>query len=145
MMTSMNVETEAAFEPSITLLNRSGDITISWDDEDQAKVEDLVKRKMKEGYSFFIVREAGMRGAAPRLKPQDELNNRAPNNKLQVSNTVGSEQLDDADLMIALQDRVIRFSRSQKTGVAKKTVRRAVTAKEVVGSQSVAIKPIVGG
>ncbi len=144
-MDERNTESEDGFEPAITLLNRSGDITISWDDEDQDKVEELVRKKMAQGYSFFIVREAGMRGAAPRLKEKDALRHRAPNNRLHVSNTVGSEQLEDADLMIALQDRVIRFSRSQKTGVPKKAVRRAETPQEVLSSQSVAIRPIAGG
>lgn len=139
-------ESTEDFTPSITLLNKSGDITISWDDEDQEKVQELVRRKMEEGYSFFIVREPGMRGAAPKLKAEDELSHRAANNKLHVSNTVGAEQLDDADLMIALQDRVIRFSRSVKTGVQKKkAVRRATTAVEVVKAQTVAIRPIAGG
>lgn len=145
----MSIETqceqEAEFRPSITLLNKCGDITISWDDEDQAKVAELVRKKMSEGYSFFIVREPGMRGAAPKLKPADDLAHRAANNRLHVSNTVGAEQLDDADLMIALQNRVIKFSRSAKTGVPRKTVKRASTAGEVVLAETVAVKRLVGG
>lgn len=137
---------EEFIQPSIRFLNITGDITISWDDEDKDAVKALVEEKMREGYSFFIVREAGTRGARPRVKAPDDLD-RAAKNSLYVSNTVGADQIDDADLMIAMQNKVIRFAKVEKKEAAKQipTVRRASNAGEVVVAETVAMKPIVAG
>lgn len=41
---------------SITFLNETGDVTITWDDESEAEVKALVAKKLKEGYTFFTVK-----------------------------------------------------------------------------------------
>jgi hypothetical protein len=139
------MQSSEEFEPSIRMLNKTGDITISWDDEDVAEVEKLIEAKMKEGYSFFIVREPGARGARPKVKDPVDLS-RALKNALHVSNTVGTDQVDDADLMVALQSKLIRFARTPSDQPKKiNTVRRASKATEVVVAQSVAMKPIHAG
>lgn len=132
------------FEPSITLLNRSGDVTISWDDNDKDAVAELIDKKIADGYSFFIVREPGARGAPPKLKAGESLN-RAVLNKLLVSNTVAGEQLDDADLMVAMQNKLIVFSRTKREPGPITTTRRASNGQEVVSARSVAIRPIHAG
>lgn len=37
--------------PAITFLNMTGDITISWDRDNEAAILAMVEQKMKEGYS----------------------------------------------------------------------------------------------
>lgn len=38
---------------SMTLLNISGDITLTWTEEQDKNIEKLIQEKIKEGYSFF--------------------------------------------------------------------------------------------
>lgn len=40
---------------STTLLNSMGDITIAWTPDRDAEVKEMIAKKMKEGYTFFIV------------------------------------------------------------------------------------------
>lgn len=49
---------ETAIEqPSLTFLNGSGDITITWDDHNKEQIIDMIKKKMAEGYTFFITKK----------------------------------------------------------------------------------------
>lgn len=42
--------------PSITFLNMTGDITIAWDKSSEEAVLLLIEQKLKEGYSFFVLK-----------------------------------------------------------------------------------------
>lgn len=42
--------------PEITWLNMSGDVTIRWSPENKKEVLKLVRAKMREGYSFFVLK-----------------------------------------------------------------------------------------
>lgn len=49
---------EAAIEqPSLTFLNGSGDITITWDEHNKEKIIEMIKKKMAEGYTFFTTKK----------------------------------------------------------------------------------------
>jgi len=49
---------EATMEyPSITFLNGSGDITITWDEHNKEQIIDMIKKKMAEGYTFFTTKK----------------------------------------------------------------------------------------
>lgn len=52
------IENEVAVDEvtAITFLNGSGDITITWDAKHDEKMKELIRKKMKEGYSFFTTR-----------------------------------------------------------------------------------------
>lgn len=41
---------------SITFLNMSGDVTITWDKDNESYVKAMVAAKLKEGYTFFILK-----------------------------------------------------------------------------------------
>ena len=41
--------------PSMTLLNETGDITLSWDDERDQDMRQMIQKKLDEGYAFFII------------------------------------------------------------------------------------------
>lgn len=139
---------EQMLEPSITFLNMSGDVTITWDDQNKAEVEALVARKMAEGYSFFIVKPVGTRGRAPKLKAASQLDGIATR-ALKMNNEFNGQQLSDEDLVKALTSGVVNIERKPETVPAKtggqRPARRASTAREVVEAQSVAVKPITGG
>ena len=42
---------------SITFLNMSGDVTITWDKDNESYVKAMVAAKIKEGYTFFILKK----------------------------------------------------------------------------------------
>jgi ribosomal protein L12E/L44/L45/RPP1/RPP2 len=137
---------QAATQPGITFLNMSGDVTITWDDSNCAHVQELVKRKMAEGYSFFILQprmlsilgnkkvkltdEAQLDKAVGVVVPDEAVN-------AIVSN------LGDPDLEEAVKKGQARLARAPKGD--KNTIRRASSAEEVLRHQSVAVRPIVGG
>lgn len=43
------------FQPAMTLLNATGDVTITWDAKNKDAILELVREKMKEGYAFFVL------------------------------------------------------------------------------------------
>lgn len=44
------------YERSMTLLNETGDVTIAWSAAEDAKMLEMIERKMAEGYTFFIIK-----------------------------------------------------------------------------------------
>lgn len=42
---------------SLTVLNMSGDSTLAWSPELDATMRELIERKMKEGFTFFILKK----------------------------------------------------------------------------------------
>jgi ribosomal protein L12E/L44/L45/RPP1/RPP2 len=42
---------------TITFLNKTGDITITFDEQNADKIKELVRKKMAEGYTFFTMRK----------------------------------------------------------------------------------------
>jgi hypothetical protein len=52
---------------AFTLLNNSGDSTITWEKENDAVMRDLIEKKMKQGVAFFIIPPKVM-GFIPRPK-----------------------------------------------------------------------------
>lgn len=47
---------------SLTMLNESGDTTISWSEDLDDEIADIIQKKMNEGVTFFIIeREHGSR------------------------------------------------------------------------------------
>lgn len=134
--------------PSITFLNMSGDVTITWDEKNRAQVEELVASKMAEGYSFFIVRPVGSKGRAPKLKPAQPLD-AIPSRALKMANVFMGKTVSDEDLVKALTSGVVSLERSAQSSPGKvnkhAATRRASTAREVVTARSVAVKPVTGG
>lgn len=131
---------------AITWLNMSGDITITWDKDNEAAILALVEKKMKEGFSFFIIkpRLLGLLGhkkvaatsvqdvkAAGRAVVQD-----ADFNAL-VSRM---HDADVSELVHQGQAHLAKAATSQK-----ESTRRAMSAAEVLCHQTVAVRPVVGG
>lgn len=49
---------------SLTILNLSGDSTLTWSPANDAVMRDMIERKMKEGFAFFILRKR-LKGLLP--------------------------------------------------------------------------------
>ncbi|KVP17416.1 hypothetical protein [Burkholderia ubonensis] len=141
--------TQEISQPAITFLNMTGDITISWDASNEAAMLALVEQKMKEGFSFFIMK--------PRfLSILGKKKVRA--NSLEEVAAAGAAVVDDADFH-RMMDRLKLHDRAVEAAVAsgqaqltksdgqvdRDTIRRAKTPAEVVRHQTLAVRPIVGG
>ena len=134
-------------KPSIVFLNMTGDITITWDAQNEDAILALVEKKMKEGYSFFILkpRITGLLGKKKVAIENVEDARRAGHivapdalaNKIMAK--LGDE---DVEAVVASGQAQVK---SQQKVTDLDTVRRAKDAKEVTQSQTVAVRRIVGG
>ena len=121
-----------------TILNGRGDLTIAWDNEDDAQILAMIEAKMKEGYSFFLI--------------EPRLGGMATPNRIQLTNLqdalrqrMVSMKLADRDKTVAglIETQVVTPVPTPEKPA--KTTRKAKTAKEVASGESVAVKPRRGG
>lgn len=136
----------SAAVPSITWLNMSGDVTITWDEVNREAILALVKQKMAAGYSFFVVtpRIFSIFGnKSVKLTDPRQLDKAVgvvvPDD--QVSSIVAN--LGDVDVEQVVNSGAAALVQSKK--VSHEAQRRASSASEVLMHQTVAIRPIVGG
>lgn len=146
----MTEHTPEQLLPAITWLNMSGDVTITWDDTNRERVLELVRQKMKEGYSFFVIkpRFLFLLGNKKELLVNESQLDRA------TGVVVPDEQVEA--IMANLRDpsvtatvrndhaRLAKTSATVKSG-AYQAQHRARSAEEVVRHQTVAVRPVVGG
>lgn len=46
---------------AITFLNCYGDLTVTWDEKDSAKMESRIQKLLDDGYQFFIIKKRFLR------------------------------------------------------------------------------------
>lgn len=133
--------------PSITFLNMSGDVTISWEKEDEAAILAMIEQKMKENYRFFVLK-APLFPFFPKHKV--ELTN------IEQARKAGKIVVPDElvnNLAVKLGDTLIEATVSQgkarvisRSKVTKAdTAHLASSAQEVLRSNSVAVRALSGG
>lgn len=133
--------------PSITFLNMTGDVTISWDAQNEEAILALVQQKMDAGFSFFILkpRVGGLFGNKKVELTQIEQARKAGSIVVpdKLADTIIA-QLGDAELEAQVAAGAARVvSREKPASIA--TTHRATTPQEVVRHQSVAVRAVVGG
>lgn len=112
---------------SLTMLNEAGDTTISWTEDLDARMEEIIKKKMAEGCTFFII---SPRGARSKLKlPENALKHRVL-------------AIPDEDLQKFVEAGGIAHATPDEPAKTKKISR---DAKEVASSTSVGVKARAGG
>jgi len=120
---------------ALTILNETGDVTITWDEENDARMIEIIERTMKAGITFFLI-EPRMNGlvapdtSKPLKKVKDSLKHRAL-----------SMKDEDFEAMVAEG----KAELVQTPDAAVRTVRKASTAREVATRESVAVQPRRGG
>lgn len=150
----MTTSTQNTWTPCITWLNMTGDITITWDKAHEAEVLKLIEQKMKENYHFFVLK--------PRFLPF------LPKKKVAVTSAdqlvgansvtlveegaakaldaLGKEiapQLDDAELEAGVRAGKLSLLKGGKSSVV--TSHRTSNPEEILRSQTVAVRAVVGG
>lgn len=135
------------FANAITFLNLTGDITISWDEQNDAKIKEMVRSKMKQGYTFFTLRKVVVDSVRVKRKIGEK-----------GIDSITSLVIDDADfdkLVARVDDKDVAglLKSSDARLVKRRGNTRELTlssrlkdADEVVkAKQAVAIRPVVGG
>jgi hypothetical protein len=118
---------------SLTVLNECGDTTIVWDESSDDNMEEIIKRKMAEGITFFIV------------KPQQY--------GLVDSKKIKLENPDEArkHRALSIPDADLAAFVSQGHGEAttpegsKEVIKKTTDPAEAAKSNVVAVKPRKGG
>ncbi|MEM7303492.1 MAG: hypothetical protein AAF468_20630 [Pseudomonadota bacterium] len=120
---------------SLSILNDQGDMTFTWGEEDDARMEAIIAEKMKAGVVFFIVepRAFGL------LSPKKTKLGKATDAKKHRSLSVEDEHL-QAFVVTSNTGDVV----SSPAGEVQ-TKRKAKSAKEAATGHSVGVKPLRGG
>lgn len=131
----------------ITFLNYSGDVTLTWDEQNDEKIKELIKKKMAQGFSFFTMRKVVIDAVQVRRKigekGVDKINNLVIDDETFDKMVKG---LADADLAQALKlgDGKLAKRRGRKDSID--LVKKLKSPEEVIkAKQAVAIKPVLGG
>ena len=114
---------------ALTLLNESGDTTITWEEEQDEKWERVIQKKMDEGFVFFIIKPRA-RKKTPLKTVKDAF----------VKRTL---YIKDEDISKLLEEGHGDVIATPKT--PPETVKRGKSAKEVASSQSVGMGQRRGG
>lgn len=134
-------------ENSLTFLNRSGDITITWDDRNADAIKDMVRRKMEQGYTFFTMRKVVIDAIQIKRKVGkkgvDNLTNLVIDDELFEKMV---QEMDDRDLAESLKSGTGKLAKRRGSSKELDTIKRAKDADEVIEArQALAVRPIVGG
>lgn len=156
-MDTKNITTQkaASYTPFITFLNMTGDVTITWDKSNEAQILTMIEQKMKEGYSFFIlkprffclfgkkkVRATSMQqvAAAGSVVIDDDQASHM------MRNTASRPKVDDPAVEDLLAQRKAYLApQAHDNAGSMDTVRRARSAQEVLQGQTIAVRRVVGG
>lgn len=129
---------------STTLLNATGDFTLEWDEGRADAMEQWIDKKMKAGFSFFVVERKlfGLVKKKTAITSSDDLKERSV--KISDDDMVRLAS-GDQDLVAILEKGVAMPSQNPDKGSSIKTVRRAKTPREAARNHTVGVRPIMGG
>jgi len=119
---------------SMTLLNRKGDVTITWTDDKDEEVLKFISDKMKQGYTFFILDPNG-----PKREVSDSL---ADARALLTAREIS---IDDEAAEKMVKDGRFKLFREDGSYGDIVSIGIAETPEKVAESQTVATRPVRGG
>lgn len=123
---------------SLTMLNQSGDTTITWEPENDEAMMAVIEKKMAAGVSFFIVPVTKAGKPDKRKKPVRVDNAEQARRARAVS-------IPDADLAKFVSDGLGDVAKAPEQPLGRSTVRRARTPREAVENHTVGVAPRRGG
>ncbi len=131
---------------SITFLNMTGDITITWTEENRERILELVRQKMKDGYNFFTTKRVPLIGVTRKVRVS---NKNIDGLESLVIPDAEFEKLvagmDDKEVAEVFQQGHAGLAKRKAAGRAFDAMRRLDKAEDVVKEQSLAVRPISGG
>ena len=133
---------------AITFLNMTGDVTITWDESNDAKIKELVAKKIKEGYSFFSMKKVVIDSVKVRRKVGakgiDKLDNLIIDDETFEKLVKGIDDRDLADTL-RLGAGSLSKRRDQAKGKFEGGKRLKDVDEVIKAKQALALKPIRGG
>lgn len=117
------------------LLNKTGDVCISWNKESETEMLTYIQKKIDAGYVFFIMDSSFFR-MKKRKKYISSVNDIGTNRKV---------YLDDADAEKLYEEKKISLVKLNGGDLTYDTVAKATTAQEVLNHNTVATRPLRGG
>lgn len=137
--------------PSLQFANYSGDITITWDEDQEDLIKKLVEQKMAEGYTFFILKNRPTKiGNALFGKKREELKSSKDLDKAESLTipTAATEAfvkaLNDPEVAQAVLNGNAQLTKGTKRNKSTEMV-ATKDVEEVVKNKAVAVRPVVGG
>lgn len=136
--------------PFIVFLNQTGDVAIEWDDANEEAILALIEEKMKQGIRFFILKPVlgGLLGSKKKQATSIKQIRKAGNVLIEdqdAATMLGKMNLDDRELEKVVESGAAQLVRGQTSRMDLTTTHQAKSAKEVLKSQSLAVRPLAGG
>ena len=123
---------------SLTMLNQSGDTTVTWEPENDEAMMAIIEKKMAAGVSFFIVPMTKTGKPDKRKKPVKVENAEQARRARAVS-------IPDADLAKFVSEGLGDVIKAPEQPMSRGSVRRARTPREAVDNHTVGVAPRRGG
>jgi len=122
---------------TLTLLNESGDLTISWEKSESEKMEQMIQSKINQGYSFFILKPSFLKLFKSKSTILNACDIKADKDgKYRV-------KLADKDAEKLFSDGHIGVGNTPSGDMD--TTHRSTDIKEIAKSSSVAVRPMRAG
>lgn len=132
--------------PSITFLNMSGDVTITWDEHNKDQILDLIRKKMSEGYTFFITKKVPLIPLHRKVKVGlDDLESIDHVILTDEQFSKIMEGVNDKDVASVVSSGVASLTKRSESPEESDGPRKSIDPREVLEANSVALRPIRGG
>jgi hypothetical protein len=145
-MTKLEGE-EEEYLGSLTMLCKLGDITIAWHERNREKVLALIRKKMADGYTFFIMKKMSLGSASFSRRVKLTEKNIESAKEIIIKDEQFEKictDMDDIDIATLARDKVVDV-RKHKEKRSFESSRTAKTAEEVVDNHSLGVRRIHGG
>lgn len=135
---------------SITFLNFSGDVTITWDKENEQEVLNLVESKMKEGYSFFITKTSLFGLFSKEVQAKTIKDVKAAGKATLRTNQARhmaeiAKAIDDSEVASLLSAKKASLIPAPKRDDSEEYVRASNASEVVRAEKATAVRRVVGG
>lgn len=133
---------------SCTIMNITGDITISWDDSSSIEIKEWIEKKINEGYTFFLIEKKclGLFSKKTNITKKEDLMNKKGEinltgkleesfNKISLSADEGIQKLS--------RKKLINAKRNDLSNI--KTTKVIQNLEVILVSDTLCVKPMMGG
>ena len=137
---------------SCTMLNITGDITISWDNSTSEEIKNWIENKLNSGHSFFIIEKKcfGLINKKKEVKKVSDLLNKKGTIKLSKEQEKTFLKTEtkisfsaDKEVEKMVKNNIVSAKRINFNNTT--TTKAISTVKEIVSSNTICIKPMMGG
>lgn len=150
---SLDMEQAPPAVPCITFINWSGDVTITWKPEREAEIREVVEQMMAKKFRFFIIKPRLLRFGSKQV-PLTSVDQLKSAKGLVVPDEALSAFAQGSRSFKGVQDDIVAAAiangAAHSVRIADDSrdctqIGLAITADQVLQSQTLAVRPVVGG